>query len=304
MSWSLRQNENATHAAHLGALYEMSRPKQLGIMAVLYGLGAAAGHPAGGSLPLAELTAGTFVLLAAGASINYVNEYADFESDRRADRTAFSGGSGALVERNLSPEVGLRAAVAALALCTGVTASAVVSGLLSPAAGTLVALFLLLGWQYSVWPAALAWRGLGELDNAVAGGLVLPLYGYAVVTGGLVLDHVAAFLPTTAFVFLTLLATTWPDRQADARAGKATLATRLSGSHLRVLYAVWLAVAGVLVVGLPAAALPRPARLAAALALLGFGYGFSRYTRRHSPTPTVLALLAAVVLQSLGWLAV
>lgn len=304
MDWSPVSESNAAPATRLAVLYEMSRPKQLAIMGSLYALGGAAGRAAGAAPPTGPVALGGFLLLLAGASINYVNEYADFESDRRTDRTSFSGGSGALVDRGLDPALGLRAAVAALAVCTGVTAVTVLSGLLPPIAALVLALFLLLGWEYSVWPAALAWRGLGELDNAVAGGLVLPVYGYAIVTGGAEPDVVATFLPTTAFLFLTLLATTWPDRRADARAGKSTLATRLSPDRLRALYAIWLVVAGVLVVGLPRTVLPWPVRLGAAAALLAFGYGYVRYTRQHSPTPTVLAMITGVCLQAVGWLVV
>lgn len=304
MDWSPVSESNVAPGTHLVVCYEMSRPKQLCIMSVLYVLGVAAGHPAGASPPVGTVVLGGFLLLLAGASINYVNEYADFESDRRTERTSFSGGSGALVERDLAPAIGLQAAIAALAACTGVTAVTVLAGLLEPAAAVALAAFLLLGWEYSVWPLAFAWRGLGELDNAVAGGLVLPVYGYAVVTGGADLDLVAAFLPTTAFLFLTLLATTWPDRQADARAGKATLATRLSPDRLRLLYGVWLAVAAVLVVGLPRAALPDPVRLGAAASLVAFAYAYTQYTRANSPTPTVLAMVLGVCLQTVGWLGV
>jgi 1,4-dihydroxy-2-naphthoate octaprenyltransferase len=304
MDWSFTSESNVTPSTHLAVLYEMSRPSQLLIMGSLYTLGAAAGHGFGQEVPVATLALGGVLLVLAGASINYINEYADFESDRRTERTSFSGGSGALVDRDLGPELGLQAAIAVLAACTGFTAVTVLTGLLSPVAATLLALFLLLGWEYSVWPLALAWRGLGELDNAIAGGLVLPLYGYAVVTGDASLDLVAAFLPTTAFLFLTLLATTWPDRQADARAGKATLATRLGPSFLRLLYLVWLAVAALLVVGLPLSAYPLLVRAGAACSLVAFGYGFARYTRQHSPTPTVLAMVGGVCLQAVGWLVV
>lgn len=304
MSWSLARDVGGSHVHSLAVLYEMSRPKQLGIMSALYALGVAAGHTAGAEFPIQPFAVGSLLLLLAGASINYVNEYADYESDRRTERTAFSGGSGALVDRNLSPELGLQAAVGTLAICTGVTALTLVSGILPAAAGAAIAAFLLLGWQYSVWPAALAWRGLGEIDNAVAGGLVLPVFGYAVVTGQVGVDLVAAFLPTTAFLFLTLLATTWPDRQADARAGKATLATRLSGGHLRRLYAVWLLFAVVLAIGLSASVFPEPVRAGVVVSLFGFGYGYARYTRQRSPTPTVLAMITAVSLQTLGWLVV
>ncbi len=61
------------------------------------------------------------------------------------------------------------------------------------------------GWAYSVGPA-LAWRGLGEVDNAILGGLALPAYGYAVVSGAVGPTVLAACLPFAALVFANLLA--------------------------------------------------------------------------------------------------
>ena len=113
---------------------------------------------------------------------------------------------------------------------------------------------------------------------------------------------VAAFVPLTLVVMANLLATTWPDRVADAAVGKRTLATRwsrpacaacsgcLSSCHdgPRVQGLAWPAL--VAVAGLSAVPL---------LAL-----GFAWYTRRESPLPTVAAMVWLAVAQLGAWIAV
>lgn len=63
------------------------------------------------------------------------------------------------------------------------------------------------GWAYSLPPLALAWRELGELDNAALGGLVLPLYGFAVASGRVSFDPILACVPFVALVFANMLET-------------------------------------------------------------------------------------------------
>jgi 1,4-dihydroxy-2-naphthoate octaprenyltransferase len=99
----------------------------------------------------------------------------------------------------------------------------------------LLALTLALGLAYSL-PPQLSWRGLGEVTNAVLGGIVLPLYGMATLGYSPGILDVATFLPFALVVFANLLATQWPDRRADATVGKRTLAVRLSSGTLRTLH--------------------------------------------------------------------
>ncbi|NIS35092.1 MAG: prenyltransferase, partial [Actinobacteria bacterium] len=104
-------------------------------------------------------------------------------------------------------------------------------GFAVPAIGVLV-VGAVFGWQYSLPPLALAWRGVGEVDNAALGGLVLPAYGFAVAAGTVTVDALLATVPFATVVFLNLLDTTWPDRAADAAVGKRTLATRWPAGRL------------------------------------------------------------------------
>jgi 1,4-dihydroxy-2-naphthoate octaprenyltransferase len=157
------------------------------------------------------------------------------------------------------------------------------------------------GWQYSLG-AALAWRGLGELDNAALGGVALPAYGYATLWGTVTAGVVLACVPFFAAVFVNLLATQWPDREADGTVGKDTLATRWPPATLRRLYLLGAAVA----VGSPvplavAGVVPWPVAGATLLVAPLLAWGAVWYTRRRSPLPTVAAMVGMAVAQLAAW---
>jgi 1,4-dihydroxy-2-naphthoate octaprenyltransferase len=291
----------------LRALAGTSRPDQLLLMVVVYGAGAAAGSvlasPApGGSAgpdPVVVLV-GYLAFLPLAASVHYANEYADYWTDRLADRTPFSGGSGELLRAGVGRGLALRAAIASLAVGVVGVVVAWRVGPLGVEAVALLAVIVVLGWGYSVPPLALAWRGVGEVDNALLGGVVLPTYGVVVVTGRITVDAVAAFVPFGCLVFANLLATTWPDRLPDATVGKRTLATRLDPAALRRLY--WLGVAAALgSVVVVAPVVPPVVSSAQAIAVLPFVAAGRRFTRQHSPFPTVAAMVAFAIVQLLAW---
>jgi 1,4-dihydroxy-2-naphthoate octaprenyltransferase len=282
----------------------MSRPSQLLLVTVVYLFGATVGVETGGdSYRVARLAWGLGALLAVAASVHYANEYADVETDRLATRTPFSGGSGALPVTGLPPTVALAAAAVTGAL--GVTALAVawaLGGVPSPAV-VVLAVVAVLGWQYSLPPLALAWNGLGEVDNALLGGLLLPTYGLLVQRGAVPPSLVLVFLPFAVLVFVNLLATTWPDREPDAAVGKRTLATRWSRGRLRAAYVVG-ASACFLAVGVLAAVgrLPVAVGAASLLVLPVLAWGGVVYTRQRSPFPTVASMVALVLVQWAAWL--
>ncbi len=95
---------------------------------------------------------------------------------------------------------------------------------------------VLLGLAYSLPRVRLAARGLGEATIAVAFG-VLPVTGAAwVQSGRLEASSLLISLPVGLWVAAILLMNEVPDRQADARAGKATLVVRLGIEATRRLY--------------------------------------------------------------------
>nr|WP_272904900.1 prenyltransferase [Halobacterium sp. TGN-42-S1] len=265
-------------------------------------MGASLAFAETGRLPVGAHAAGLAAMALVAASVHYANEYADAETDRLTERTPFSGGSGALVQTGVSRQVVLAAGVVALAGAVGVVTAT--AGVALPWLSVwLLAAVAVLGWQYSVGPLAFAWRGLGELVNALLGGLLLPLYAVSVATGRVTLAAVAACLPFAVVVFLNLLDTTWPDRRADAAVGKRTLATRWSTGRLRGTYWSGVVAFAATTVAL-ADALPSAVWVATAAVLPALAFAGGRYTTDRSPAPTVVAMVALAVAQTAAWLAV
>ena len=284
------------------AIVLMSRPPQLALVASVALLGASLARARGANPDPVHLLVGIGLLLMVAASIHLANEFADHETDARTRRTPFSGGSGTLPRTGLPPQLALHAAVVALVGGIAVAVAAFAAGVVSGAALLLLAAGAIGGWAYSAGPFPLAWHGIGEVDNALLGGMLLPLYGVALAGGALDLAAVAAFCPLALVVGANLLATTWPDRDADASVGKRTLATRWPTGRLRAAYAIVIGAALVLL----AAQAVGPGPLVVAVAGLTVAplllVGLATYTRIESPLATVAAMLWLIGAQLVAWL--
>lgn len=292
--------------ALLYVLVQTSRPSQLLLIAGVYLLGATIATANGATVDERTIAVGVVPLLALSASVHYANEYADYETDALTDRTPFSGGSGALHETGVSRRVSLYAGTTAAVIGGTLTGALSVIGLLSPAGVGLLAVITVAGWQYSVGPLKLAWRGWGEVTNAALGGLVLPMYGAAVIDGPLVTVGLAS-VPFFLLVWLNLFATQWPDRDADAAVGKRTLAVQWSSRRLRRTYVTLAGGAGLsLVILHPAFFWPSVLPTAVVLASLAVTplvlWGARGYTRREVPLPTVSAMVGLAICQFAAWL--
>ena len=288
----------------LVALWRMSRPAQLALIALVYALGVAMAAGRGAPVDPARVGVGLAALLPVAASVHYANEYADVETDALTDRTPFSGGSGALVEADLDPRLALRAAVATgavgITLLVPVSLTAGDAALPTTAAALLVGV-LVVGWQYSVGPLRLAWRGLGEAANAALGGVALPLYGFAVVAGRVTTAAALATVPFALVVFVNLLETQWPDRRADAAVGKRTLATRWSAGRLRRAYVAGLLAAVGVGVALTGRVFPLPVAVGTLAPMVGLLPGAARFTRREEPLFAVVTMVGVAVASTVGW---
>ncbi len=287
-------------------LWAMSRPLQIVAVVLVYGLGALVARALSGSQPGTDtLLIGLLALVPTAASIHYANEYADFETDALTDPTPFSGGSGAIPAGLVSRGAALGSAWVTLCAGLGIAGVGLAGSWLSPEAVGLLVIGVFFGWMYSLPPLKLAWRGWGELDNALLGGMALPLYGYAAASGEVDILAVLAFAPFTMLVFLNLLATTWPDRRADAQVGKRTLATRFPADWLRWLYGA----GAVLALSLLGKAVVFGA-IPASVAWVSLGvvplvvWGAWRYTRTEFPAAGVVAMVALLLAQMAGWLSI
>ena len=281
-------------------LWAAGRPAQLLLIAGVYALGAKVAAASGATLATVPLVAGIAALLPVAVSVHYANEYADYETDALTSRTPFSGGSGALQRTDVDRRVVLRAAGVALALGSALALAFAAAGVLPPAALALLSVIAVFGWQYSIGPLRLAWRGWGELDNAALGGLVLPVYGAAVV-GGRIGFVALASVPFFLVVLLNLFATQWPDREADGAVGKRTLAVQWPRRRLRVAYVAIALVAALSVVVLQPQVLPVPVAAASAVPAPLLVFGAYGYTRRHVPWPTVSAMVLLAAAQFAAW---
>ena len=164
-------------------LWRMARPTHLLLIAFVYLLGATMAMALGAAFDAQLLVFGLVVLLLESSSVHYANEYADYETDALTQRTLFSGGSGALPGSTVPRWVALRAGWVSLAAGSLNALFGWATGALNTTALFLLALGTFLGWMYSLPPMALTWKGWGELDNAVIGGMVLPLFGFAALAG-------------------------------------------------------------------------------------------------------------------------
>lgn len=296
--------------ARIWALWAASRPSQLALIALVYALGvgtAAAGRvveggPDGVDAGVARTVGyGLVALIPTAVAIHYANEYADVETDSLTESTPFSGGSGALVETGLPRSFLGRATAVASAVAVLVGGGALAGGVLAADAGALLAVVFLFGLAYSLPPVALVDRGVGEFVNATLGGLVLPVYGVAVVATPTVATPLVT-LPFALVVGCSLLCTHWPDRDADAAVGKRTLAVRWPPARIRRLYAALAGLAAATTVALLlAGVLPGTVAAAHIVAVPFLLWGGRTLTRRRSPLPAVTAMVALAAATSVAW---
>ena len=288
------------------ALVAMARPSQLALIWAVYGAGVLLGltRP-GASTDLWPVAVGAVLVGGAAVAAHLVNEAEDAETDRLTARTAFSGVSGALLASGLDASVPLRLGLALAALVAAAAWTAWVALGLPGVAVTLTIAGLVGALFYSLPPVAAMRHGWGEPLNAVLGGLLLPLTGVAVVAGSIVAADVLAFTPFMLVALASVMSTAWPDREADAATGKATLQVRLRPATLRRVHTTVL-VAFVVATLASAAAGAAPFALAGLLVVPALLIGTRTYTRRMSPLPNVVAMvglaIVLVVANTLGLL--
>jgi 1,4-dihydroxy-2-naphthoate octaprenyltransferase len=287
----------------LHAILVMTRPSQMALIVVILANGFLLGAwrlptTTDGAAALV-LAVATVLTILASAAVHLANESADHETDRLTRRTAFSGGSGALEASGLSSRVPLLVGLSLAAIVTIVTLLASASGAFSGAAAALLLAGLAGGLAYSLPPIAAMRRGWGEPLNALLGALLLPLFGVAVVVGSVGSSDVVAFLPFFLVVMASVMATAWPDRDADAATGKLTMQVRLGPRTLRLIHAA--ASATFVVATLISAAVgAMPLALAGLLVLPALVVGAARYTRVTSPLANVAAMVSLVAITTVA----
>lgn len=283
------------------AAWRMSRPEQVLLIAVVFGVGVAAGAALHDRLDVVATLWALAALVPTAVSVHVVNEYADHETDAITRRTAFSGGSGALAELGVDRRFARRVAAGAAAPALGTAVLGTVTGGLPLPASILLVVGLVGGWQYSVGPLRLSRRGLGEVANALLGGLLLPLFGIAAATGRIGVLEVLLFVPFALLDFVNLLETQWPDRVADRLTGKHTLVSRLSPAGVRGAAIGATLVAYPLAVIAAVQAMAVTVAVASLVALPVSVWALARLTRVERPLPGVLAMVLFLGSTGTAW---
>jgi 1,4-dihydroxy-2-naphthoate octaprenyltransferase len=286
----------------VAALVWMGRPLFVPGGALAYALGTVMGASQTGFLAWGRAVAGLIVAEAAHLVAHYANEYADLDTDRLARRTLLSGGSGVLPAGLVSASWPLRIAVALAGLAAILTVALIAADVLPLPVAWIVALGLAGGWLYSMPPARLERRGLGELDTAMVGGVLMPLMGYTVQVGHATLDAALALLPVAGLILASLIGIHWVDREADATVGKRSLAV-IAGPRVRMLQHGILAAAYLLILPLAGRVLPLPVVIALLLTLPVTLWAALTFTRQEAPWPSTLAMAAVIGAAAAGWIA-
>jgi 1,4-dihydroxy-2-naphthoate octaprenyltransferase len=285
-------------------LWGMARPLVMVSNILSWLLGVSIAYGSGFGIGAEAVGYSFMVMIVVSASIHYANEYADHETDALTIRTPYSGGSG-IISRGLVPRsLALVSAWAAFSLGLLVQLAAVLLGIHPWSASAVLVIGAIGGWMYSLPPLKLGWRGWGEVDNAFLGSNLLPLYGYVTTSGRFDSWVMLACLPFSFIAFTNLLAVTWPDRSADARVGKMTLATLWRPERLRVLNGVMLVASFVLLLALRGWILPAEVVLASFAALPLLLWGATTYTKTRVSTGIVYGMMTMMVSQTIAWFSV
>ena len=209
-----------------------TRPQFLILSLVLAFLGTAAAWYDGDITIWHALLAGIGLVLA-HASVNILNDYFDFRSgiDQATKRTPFSGGSGILPAKLLTPRQVLWMGIMALVLAIpiGIYFTAIRGWQLLPL--LVVASFFILLYSPLIlkrpWPEWAAGTGLGAL----------PILGmYFIQAGSYTTNALIACIPSAFLVHNLLLMNEFPDVEADMIAKRKTLPISLGRNKAAVFY--------------------------------------------------------------------
>ena len=207
-------------------LLRLARPQFLIAGILLYLFGALWAVLLGAPLAWPRLLLGYLIVMPAHLSVSFSNDYFDTEVDGYGTPSPFTGGSGILVQY---PELRPTARRIAIGLIFCSLALGLLFMALYPEPIWFLALVLaggLAGWFYSAPPLSLSYRGLGEITNALVGGLLVPALGYLVMAGSLTAESLIFTIPLTLYGLAFIISVEIPDVEADLLGGKNTLVSR------------------------------------------------------------------------------
>jgi len=257
-------------------LLRVARPQFLIASLAIFIIGAFWAILLGAPLSLSRLVLGYLIIVPAQLSVSYSNETFDVKVDQHSVPSLFSGGSGVLVRH-----AELRQPAKWVAI--GLIGCSMALGVLFTVIYTYPIWFLgyvavsnLVGWFYTAPPLRLVYRGLGELSNAITGGLLIPVMGYVVARGTLNSEGLVFTLPLMLYGLAFILSAEIPDMEADRLGHKHTWVARRGRSFSFTAVGVLMLAATGFFFGfpyLPSRALPLDFHILGLLSLLPLGVG-------------------------------
>jgi 1,4-dihydroxy-2-naphthoate octaprenyltransferase len=230
---------------------------------------------------------------------HYFNEYFDSPADAaNANRTLFSGGSGAIGEDGLPREVALWAGIAALTGATSFTILLMRAIGPNPVPYLVMVLIFLGAFFYSIPPVRLVESGYGELTTSIVVASLVPAFAFILQYGEL---HRLVAMSTFPLILLHLammLAFELPDYATDLKFEKLTLMVRIGWErgvtfHNILILTAYLLIGLAMLFGFP---LPvaLPALLSLPLGLFQIWY-INRIAAGAKPHWNLLGTLAVLV---------
>jgi len=242
---------------NLRLFVRMSRPLFLlgGILVYALGVGIARylGNPIDWELYLQGQAWVTMLQLSA----QYLNEYYDAPGDLgNPNRTAFSGGSGAVDEGKLPRSAALLATAGCLAVTASLTVVLINTQRLAAPTVLVMALCFLGAFFYSAPPLRLASSGYGELTTSIIVANLVPAFAFLLQEGNLHRLVAMTTFPLTALHLSMMLAFELPDYASDIKLEKRTLLVRLGwktgmGLHNALILVAYLLLALAVTLGMP-----------------------------------------------------
>jgi 1,4-dihydroxy-2-naphthoate octaprenyltransferase len=195
---------------------------------LFYTLGSVLAIVGGYHFSLMQFIFGFFIATTAIISMSYSNNYFDAEADRYNKPTLFSGGSTGLLENKQTYE--LLKPIALFFMGISILLSVIFifafsfnfEFLLFVVAGNL------LGWYYAAPPLKFSYRGFGEIATVITAGLILPGFGYFVLSKTFDLLFITFVVPVMLYVLIFILNAEIPDFESDRKGKKNNLIIRKS----------------------------------------------------------------------------
>ncbi len=277
----------------------LSRPHFLLGGLLLYALGASISSYLGKPVDSAVYILGQGIVTSIQLMTHYLNEYYDAPGDNaNANRTLFSGGSGALGPEGLPRITALYAGIVAMASAAIFTVMLVARDT-TPLLAWLVLIMAFVGaFGYSAPPLRLIHSGYGELVASFVVAGLIPTFAFCLQTGELHRLLFMTTLPLVALHFAMMISFEIPDYASDLKYGKRTLMVRAGWQTAMRFHDAAILFAGLAFLGAYLSGFPWRVSLGTLIAVpLGIAqiWQMSRIRRGQPPNWKILTLNAMLV---------